>query len=187
MYFKKEVLCEIFLTIVIAFSLLLISCANLNEEETTHGEEPNEISYADYTVYTSGSTIMLDKETVRMKPLLSYNKYSERDEIVYDLYSPYDDYYIDYDTLEESDIVVSGGGIAHSVQPNGNFLTDGYTRKKLCTDKQCRKDDNQVCTHINLVGGYVWGNYVYYIGRYKAEEQRIGQWNAEYENYLMRF
>lgn len=110
-------------------SLLLTSCANLNEEETTHEEEPNEISYADYTVYTSGSTIMLNKETVRMKPLLSYNKYSERDEIVYDLYSPYDDYYIDYDTLGESDIVVSGGGIAHSAQPNGNFLTNGYTRK----------------------------------------------------------
>lgn len=184
---KKEVLYEIFLTVLVMFSLLLTSCANLGEEETTVNEKRSKREYSEYVAYAGGFSIFLDKETVRMKPLLSYGKYSELDDIVFYLDLPYEDYYIDYDSLDESEVVVSGGGVAYSTQPNGNFLTDGYTRIKLCTNKECREDETMVCTHVNLVGGYVWDNYVYYIGRYKAEKQKIGQWNAEYENYLMRY
>lgn len=118
---KKEVLYEIFLTVLVMFSLLLTSCANLGEEETTVNEKRSKREYSEYVAYAGGFSIFLDKETVRMKPLLSYGKYSELDDIVFYLDLPYEDYYIDYDSLDESEVVVSGGGVAYSTQPTEIF------------------------------------------------------------------
>lgn len=173
--------------IFLAAILCLTSCANLNEEEKVYEEYKPEVDVTDYAVYASGASIILDKNTVRKRPLIKYNKFCDIDDIEFDLNYPDDDRYIDYDALGSVDVVVSGNDLAQAAQPNGNYLADGETRMKLCPDKVCREDETLTCTHINLVGGYVWGNYVYYIGKYKAEEQKIGQWNAEYENYLMRY
>lgn len=175
------------LTMLFAILLIFTACANLNEEETIKDEFAPEVDYTEYAVYTKGTSIILDWNTVRKKALLPYEKFCDLDEIEFDLNTPFDNRYIDYDGLDVVETEVSGGGFAQAAMPNGNFLTDGVTRMKLCPDKICRENENQVCTHINLAGGYVWGNYVYYIGKYKAEEQKSGQWNAEYENYLLRY
>lgn len=175
------------LAIYLILVLTLTSCANLHEEETLEEEYTPEVDVTDYAVYSSGASIILDWETVRKKALIKYEKFCAPDEIEFDLNMPSDNRYIDYDLLGSVETEVSGGDFADAARPNGNFLTDGVTRKKLCPDRNCRENEDQSCTHINLVGGYVWGNYVYYIGKYKAEEQKSGQWNAEYENYLMRY
>jgi len=175
------------LLLLLAVLLSLAACANLHEEETLPEEYKPEVDYTGYVQYAKGASIIIDRDTVRMKPLLPYEKYCEPDDIIYDPAVPFDRHYITYDGLGSAATEVSGGGFANAAMPNGNFLTDGVTRQKLCPDEICRADDSSVCTHINLVGGYVWGNYVYYIGKYKAEEQKSGQWNAEYENYLMRY
>lgn len=175
------------LMVFLAAILYLTSCANLHEEEKVYEEYKPEVDVTDYAVYASGASIILDKKTVRKRPLIKYNKFCDIEDIRFDFNYPDDDRYIDYDALGSVDVIVSGNDIAQAAQPNGNFLADGETRKKLCPEKECREDDSRTCTHINLVGGYVWGNYVYYIGKYKAEEQKIGKWNAEYENYLMRY
>lgn len=175
------------LTMLFAMLLTFTACANLNGEETIKEEFTPEVDYTEYAVYTNGASIIIDWDTVRKKTLLPYEDFCDLDEIEFDIHTPFDNRYIDYDGLDSAKTEVSSGRFAHAAMPNGNFLTDGVTRMKLCPDEICREDENQVCTHINLVGGYVWGNYVYYIGKYKAEEQKIGQWNAEYENYLLRY
>lgn len=175
----------LFLLFILLF--VLSSCANLNEEETAPTEYTPEVDVTQMAVYTSGASIILDWDTVRKKTLLKEDTFCALDEIEFDLNAPSDDRYIDYDVLGTTKVAVSDGGFADASRPNVNFLTDGKTRLKLCPDPICRADDTLPCTHINLVGGYVWDNYVYYIGKYKAEEQKSGQWNAEYENYLMRY
>lgn len=168
------------------------ACAERNKEKT---EEKIPEQYAEqtdsdaqnYNIYTSGSSIILDWDTVRQKPLISYETFYELEDVEFLKFLDFNDYYIDYDTLFIQQTEVSGGGIANTALPNGNFLTNGESRKKLCPDPVCREDETMNCTHINLVGGHVWGNYVYYIGKYKAEEQKSDQWTAEYENYLLRY
>ena len=101
---------------------------------------------------------------------------------------PEDRRYIEYDTLEAVRVEQAGGTMVDAARPNGNFLTGGAERIKLCTDKVCRENEEMPCTHLSLVGGHVWEDYVYFIAKYKAEEQPEGiHWSLEYENYLMRY
>lgn len=180
--------------LLLLFVLLfaVVACAERDKEKTEENipEQNTEQTDSDaqnYNIYTSGSSIILDWDTVRQKPLIPYETFYELEDVEFQKFLDFNDYYIDYDTLFIQTTEVSGGGIAHTALPNGNFLTDGESRKKLCPDPVCREDETINCTHINLVGGHVWGNYVYYIGKYKAEEQKSGQWTAEYENYLLRY
>ena len=175
------------LLILMLLVLLLPSCADLSGEATETEETAPEREVSDYEAYASGESVFLDWSTVRNVPLLDYGKFDDLKKIKFGKDKPEDRRYIDYDTLEAVRVEQAGGTMVDAARPNGNFLAGGAERIKLCTDKTCRENDEMPCTHLSLVGGHVWEDYVYFIAKYKAEEQETGQWSIDYENYLMRY
>lgn len=175
------------LLILMLLVLLLPSCADLSGEATETEEYVPEREVSDYEAYASGELVFLDWSTVRNVPLLDYGEFDDLKKIKFVKDKPEDRRYIDYDTLEAVRVEQAGGTMVDAARPNGNFLVGGAERIKLCTDKTCRENDEMPCTHLSLVGGHVWEDYVYFIAKYKAEEQETGQWSIDYENYLMRY
>ncbi len=175
------------LLILTLLVLCLPSCADRSGETTETEEYVPEREVSDYEAYSSGASVFLDWSTVRNVPLLDYGEFDELKKIKFVKNKPEDNRYIDYDTLEVVRMEQADGTMVDAARPNGNFLAGGKERIKLCTDKTCRENDDMVCTHLSLVGGHVWEDYVYFIAKYKAEEQEIGQWKLDYENYLMRY
>lgn len=175
------------LLILMLLVLLLPSCADLSGEATETEETAPEREVSEYEAYASGESVFLDWSTVRNVPLLDYGEFDDLKKIKFVKNKPEDRRYIDYDTLEAVRVEQAGGTMVDAARPNGNFLAGGAERIKLCTDKTCRENDEMPCTHLSLVGGHVWEDYVYFIAKYKAEEQETGQWSIDYENYLMRY
>ena len=175
------------LLILMLLVLLLPSCADLSGEATETEEYVPEREVSDYEAYASGESVFLDWSTVRNVPLLDYGEFDDLKKIKFVKDKPEDRRYIEYDTLEAVRVEQAGGTMVDAARPNGNFLAGGAERIKLCTDKTCRENDEMPCTHLSLVGGHVWEDYVYFIAKYKAEEQETGQWSIDYENYLMRY
>ncbi|MBQ2725784.1 MAG: hypothetical protein IJF78_08765 [Clostridia bacterium] len=175
------------LFILLLAAMILPSCADLSGEATETEEYVPEREVSDYEAYASGASVFLDWSTVRNVPLLDYGEFDDLKKIKFVKNKPEDRRYIEYDTLEAVRVEQAGGTMVDSARPNGNFLTGGAERIKLCTDKVCRENDEMPCTHLSLVGGHVWEDYVYFIAKYKAEEQETGQWSIDYENYLMRY
>ena len=175
----------LFLMLVV---MLLPSCADRSGEMTGTEESVPEREVSEYTAYASGASAFLDWSTVRNVPLLDYGEFDDLKKIKFVKNKPEDSRYIDYDTLEAVRVEQAGGTVVDAARPNGNFLTGGSERIKLCTDQTCRENENMPCTHLSLVGGHVWEDYVYFIAKYKAEDQPEGiHWSLEYENYLMRY
>ena len=176
----------------ILFLLMLVlclpSCADRSAETTETEEYVPEREVSDYEVYASGASVFLDWSTVRNVPLLDYGEFDELKKIKFVKNKPADNRYIDYDTLETVRMEQAGGTTVDAARTNGNFLDGGKERIKLCTDKVCRENEDMACTHLSLAGGFVWEDYVYFIAKYKAEDQPEGiHWKLEYENYLMRY
>lgn len=168
--------------------ILLPSCADRSGETTETEEYVPEREVSDYEAYSSGASVFLDWSTVRNVPLLDYGEFDDLKKIKFVKNKPEDSRYIDYDTLEAVRVEQAGGTTVDAARPNGNFLEGGKERIKLCTDKVCRENADMACTHLSLVGGHVWEDYVYFIAKYKAEDQPEGiHWSLEYENYLMRY
>lgn len=175
------------LLILMLLVLLLPSCADRSGEATETEEYVPEREVSEYEAYASGESVFLDWSTVRNVPLLDYGEFDDLKKIKFVKNKPEDRRYIEYDTLEAVRVEQAGGTMVDAARPNGNFLAGGAERIKLCTDKVCRENDEMPCTHLSLVGGHVWEDYVYFTAKYKAEEQETGQWSIDYENYLMRY
>ncbi len=176
------------LFVLLALLFCLTSCADRSAETSETEETVPEREVSDYAAYSAGASVFLDWSTVRNVPLLDYGEFDDLKKIKFVKNKPEDRRYIEYDTLEAVRVEQAGGTMVDAARPNGNFLAGGAERIKLCTDKACRENDEMPCTHLSLVGGHVWGDYVYFIAKYKAEDQPEGiHWSLEYENYLMRY
>lgn len=175
--------------LLLTFALLLTGCANSfnNENESTESER---VIYVPNTGYDYGYYNMVSKKTAQKKPLLMEGSYADVSEIEFDTDYIEDGRYISCDEYFEN---VYPDGTISSRYPNGNYLTnsDGE-RIKLCPDPVCRKNNDEYCSHVNLMGGYVDGNYVYYIGKYKNPNKKKNVTertftSLDYSCYLMRY
>ena len=175
--------------VLLSFTLLLTGCANSfnNENENTESER---VIYAPNTGYDYGYYNMVSKKTSQKNPILMKDSYSDVSEIEFDADYIEDGRYISCDEYFEN---VYPDGTISSRYPNGNFLTnsDGE-RIKLCPDPVCRKNNDEYCSHVNLMGGFVDGNYVYYIGKYKNPNKKKNVTertftSLDYSCYFMRY
>ena len=175
--------------LILTLSLLFAGCANSfnNENENTESER---VIYAPNTGHDYGYYNMVSKKTSQKNPILMKDNYSDVSEIEFDADYIEDGRYISCDEYFEN---VYPDGTVSSRYPNGNFLTnhDGE-RIKLCPDPVCRKNNDEYCSHVNLMGGFVDGNYVYYIGKYKNPRKKKNVTertftSLDYSCYFMRY
>lgn len=172
-------LCVVFICVCLAFT----GCANSFNNE----DEEKELEYKTFTggkSYSGGFLNFINKDDTKKNTLIKNSELSDFEDINFIMDYIEDDRFISCDEYYGAE----ADGADRS--PRGSFLTypDG-TKEKICTDAACRNDPDAYCTHVNLVGGIVDGNYVYYMGKFnngRIENELTGS-SLDYSNYLMRY
>lgn len=158
----------------LTLTLTLFSCsdrpAGLDEtEETAPETEEYTAPPKDYLAQLAdnpGYADFPDSVWCYQPALVSEEDFVTVDEIEFDPDEPTDGRFISYNYSRQVEFISEDTGDGYITSyPNVNYLTspDGR-RTKLCPYDDCREDTWEPCTHINLDGGWVLGDWVYFTG-----------------------
>lgn len=170
--------------LLIMLCAFLSGCANsvINSDDRT-SEKPR--IYSNNVVFDGGFLNFISKKDSEKSTLIKNSKLSSIDDIEFIVD------YIEDERFISCEEYYNSGDEKYLRMPSGNYLTypDG-TKEKICTDAYCRSNPDEYCTHVNLMGGVVDGNYVYYIGKYnngRKTKTDDSFTSLDYSNYLMRY
>lgn len=170
--------------IMILMCVLLCGCANSEINSDDKGMVETR-TYANSVSFDGGFYNFITKEESKRKELVRDSRFCSIEDI------EFIPDYIEDERFISCEEYYNSGDERYLRMPSGNYLTypDG-TKEKICPDEYCRNDPGEYCSHVNLIGGIVDGNYVYYIGKYNngRKTKSDGSFTSlDYSNYLMRY
>ena len=172
------------ITILILLCVFCFGCANseINSDDKNSGETR---VYSNKLSFDGGFFNFVSKKDTQKNPLIKNSKFCSIEDIVF-----IPDY-IEDERFISCEEYYNSGDERYLRMPSGNYLTypDG-TKEKICMDAYCRNNPEEYCSHLNLMGGKVDGNYVYYMGKYNngRKTKSDGSFTSlDYSNYLMRY
>lgn len=172
------------ITILILLCVFCFGCANseVNSDDKNSGETR---VYSNKVSFDGGFFNFVSKKDTQKNPLIKNSKFCSIDDIVF-----IPDY-IEDERFISCEEYYNSGDERYLRMPSGNYLTypDG-TKEKICMDDYCRNHPEEYCSHLNLMGGKVDGNYVYYMGKYnngRKTKTDDSFTSLDYSNYLMRY
>lgn len=150
--------------------LLLTGCANLREEPI-----PVEDAVVEDGVYRNSDHVFRWGERTVFENIEAMITTEVAPEDFWAIYS-------------EADILGETASCVHRLVPEENrnreigwfWIDDGLKFKKICTDKECRKDNDAACDHLMLEAGadendiLRYGDSVYFLASYMVPGNSIG-------------